>query len=64
MKNFEEFKKNLKNKIFDKIKKGEPLTPLDNLVLQDKYEIYDPQVKAYRQVSLEDYFNLITSLNK
>lgn len=64
MENFNEFKNKLINNVMEKIKKGENLSSLDVLILQNKYEIYDPQVKAYRQVSLEDYYKYFKSLNK
>lgn len=64
MENFEEFKNKLIGEVMEKIKKGEKLSSLDVLILQGKYEIYDPQVQAYRQVSLEDYYKYLKSLNK
>lgn len=61
---YDEFKKQMVDKVMEKIKNGQPLNNLDILILQEKYEFFDPTVSAYRQISLRDYFNYIKSLNK
>lgn len=61
---YAEFKKQMVDKVMKKIKNSQPLDNLDVLILQEKYEFFDPSVSAYRQVSLQDYFNYIKSLNK
>ena len=61
---YDEFKKQMVDKVMEKIKDGKPLNNLDVLILQEKYEIFDPSISAYRQISLQDYFNYVKSLNK
>lgn len=60
----EEFEQEMRQRVMEKIQRGENLTGKDLLVLQGYVEIYDPSLQAKKQVSIRDYFYYRQSLEE
>lgn len=60
----EEFEQAIKQRVMEKIQRGESLTGKDLLVLQGYMEIYDPSLQAKKQITIRDYFFYKQSLEE
>lgn len=61
---FEDYEAEKKGKAQQKIDNKQPLSNADVLVLNGMTQMYDPALKAYKQVTLKDFYEFKKSMEE